>query len=191
MMTAKILNQVEKALIQLQQQQDEDIDVVLTAGSLARWLEPLVTKVFGTSDDETNIDRGKSTIPPEEAVALGCAKHAQHVLADEEIHESHPVSMPTLSRVPVSPVSIGIGSTRDSIETLIPQGSPLPAHVVYTWNAGDSNNSNCNLWQVTPFCKPVAKLEDLPSDESTEMVLNLSPEGELSVSLQGGPIVVI
>lgn len=156
-------------------------DAVLVAGSGFSFVDATVKSTF------PDAYRGISTIPPEEAVALGCALHAAACLE----HDVVKLTAPIHEDVVTSPVAIGIGSDESSVETIIGKGTPLPAHVVYTLEQKDAS-SNCSIWQVQPSLKRLANLVKLPkSGDDVEVVVELSLEGKLSVAVQGGPITTI
>jgi molecular chaperone DnaK (HSP70) len=172
MMCGEVMSKVEARLVEM-----EGIDVVLVGGCLCKNLEPIVTKVF------PNALRGKQNVPPEEGVAMGCAKQAKLLLDDDLVfaHSAYP-------NVIVSPVSIGFGATEDALETLIPMGTPLPAQVVHKFTP---LTASCSLWQMMPSIKLVAELQQLEEQKENELVVELSEAGILSVALQGGPAVTI
>lgn len=173
MMCGEVLQKVETRLLEM-----DPVDVVLVGGCLCKNLEPIVTKAFPSAF------RGKSNVPPEEGVAMGCASQAK-LLLDENLA----FRVSSYPNVIVSPVSIGFGTAEDSLKTLIPKGTPLPAHVVYRFTP---STPSCSLWQVMPFNnKQVAELQELEEAKENEIVLELSETGILSVALQGGPPVTI
>lgn len=173
MMCGEVMQKVEARMMQM-----EPVDVVLIGGCLCKNLEPIATKIFPVAL------RGKPNVPAEEGIAIGCAKQAKLLLDDDLVfgHSAYP-------NVTVCPVSIGFGVNEDSLETLIPKGTPLPAHVVYKFTPSTTCSS---LWQVMPSNnKVVAKLQELEESKENELVLELSEAGILSVALQGGPAVTI
>lgn len=168
---------LRKAQAFLQEHISLQPDTVLLAGSGSSFVGPSVDKAF------PDCYRGISNIAPEEAVALGCARHAASYLE----HDNVKLTTPTQDEVYVSPVAIGIGPSEDNVETIIGKGTPLPAHVVHTM----ASPQNCSIWQLLPSLKRVADLDDLPKDEDIEVLVELSIKGTLSIAVQGGPVVTI
>jgi len=152
-------------------------DAVLLAGSGWSFLEASVEKTF------PGAYRGIANVPPEEAVALGCALHAASCLE----HEKVKLTAPTHSDVVLSPVEIGIGSDESNLVTIIGKGTPLPAHVVHIL----SPQPDAAIWQVQPSIKRLAGLQMLPKDQDVEVVIELNMQGNLSIAVQGGPITTI
>jgi molecular chaperone DnaK (HSP70) len=152
-------------------------DTVLLAGSGSSFVGPSVDRIF------PDCHRGMSNVAPEEAVALGCARHAASCLE----HDIVKLTTPTQDDVFPSPVAIGIGTDERDLETIIGKGTPLPAHVVHTMDYPKS----CSIWQLLPCPKRVADLDDLPNDEKVEVLVELSVKGKLSIAVQGGPVVTV
>jgi molecular chaperone DnaK (HSP70) len=168
---------LRKAQAFLQEHVSLQPDTVLLAGSGSSFVGPSVDKAF------PDCHRGISNIAPEEAVALGCARHAASNLE----HDNVKLTTPTQDDVNVSPVAIGIGTSEDNVETIIGKGTPLPAHVVHTMTSPQS----CSIWQLLPSLKRVVDLDDLPKDKEIEVLVELSIKGTLSIAVQGGPVVTI
>jgi molecular chaperone DnaK (HSP70) len=174
MVSGPLLRQAQAFLQEFESLQP---DTVLLAGSGASFVGPSVDKTF------PDCYRGISNIAPEEAVALGSARHAASCLE----HDIVKLTTPTQDEVVLSPVAIGIGTSEHDLETIIGKGTPLPAHVVHTMDSPAS----CSIWQLLPCPKRVADLDDLPNDKNVEVLVELSVKGTLSIAVQGGPVVTV
>mmetsp|Transcript_14499 Transcript_14499/g.22666 ORF Transcript_14499/g.22666 Transcript_14499/m.22666 type:complete len:544 (-) Transcript_14499:18-1649(-) len=176
-------------------------DAVLVSGSVVSMpsAKQVVDKVFGND----SYYKGLSTIPPEEAVAMGCARQGAQVL---ELLGDHPqVDIGNMSKSPIcpklslSPISLGLGGSTNGgsddeaanmLAVLIDKGTPLPAHITHTFEIhSNGEKQEYGLYQTSPHEKLVAKLEELPETGTVEVQVELSTSGTLSISLQGGPLV--
>eukprot|EP00592_Proboscia_alata_P006405 CAMPEP_0194354042 /NCGR_PEP_ID=MMETSP0174-20130528/2227_1 /TAXON_ID=216777 /ORGANISM="Proboscia alata, Strain PI-D3" /LENGTH=675 /DNA_ID=CAMNT_0039122797 /DNA_START=97 /DNA_END=2124 /DNA_ORIENTATION=+ len=172
-------------------------DVVLTSGNVSMMpsVESLVTKLCAqmatNSSSSSTPWRGDASIPVDEAVVIGCSKHASMLLHDNLHIEPKPTTTvtPTPSldpatsiKVPVSPVTIGIRllddqeATLDGVpqRTLIAEGTPLPAYTRHTIDLGT-------------FAKPPSQAGADKSTTTRELVLAIvQPSDEVG----GKPIVL-
>jgi hypothetical protein len=193
MLVKPLLDKAQKLLETFLLLNSQEYDAVLTAGSLASLLTPLVDRVLAKSSNNNNnksLFRGLPTISPQEAVAIGCARHAAACISHDLLHSRH---APCVHDVPTSPVEIGIGSLDESTtitETVIGIGMPLPAHVVHCRPCNASTRTLA-VWQLQPSRKILAELQDLPAKGKLEVLVELTSKGDLSVAVQGGPEVRI
>lgn len=173
-------------------------DVVLTSGNVSMMpsVQTLVTKLCAQMVTNTNSSntstpwRGDASIPVDEAVVIGCSKHASMLLHDNLHLETTPaptvtpsLADPTTSiEVPVSPVTIGIRllddqeATLDGVpqRTLIAEGTPLPAYARHTIDLGS-------------FAKPPSQAgADNPTTTQDLVLAIVQPSDEVD----GKPIVL-
>ena len=186
------------------------LDVVLLAGnvSLMPSVKSMIDRVFpvAASEDGTPVAwRGRTDIPPDEAVAMGCAKHAA-ALVDPNRPTPPPETGGDRRRfwrqeaVVTSPVSIGICTWGDDSKkcppvALIEVGTPLPAFASkkIAWNEGE--DATLGIVQMVKggdgSCqeKLLGRINDISS--GAELALGLTKEGKLSVSIDGGENVTL
>jgi heat shock protein 1/8 len=219
MLCSKLLQQAETTLQNMSTATTDNQqlpEVVLLAGNVScvPAAQALVEKLFPTAA------RGRSDVPSDEAVAIGCAVHAKELLAQTTLPESPDIS---LADIPVSPIDISVcplmefdteiidmnGSAGIDMTTLIGKGTPLPAHVTKVVNL--SNNSNTNNdngkedekkevseqpLQCLAICqtngKVLSRIEGIPSyATSVELTMELTVEGKLTVAVNGGDSITI
>jgi heat shock protein 1/8 len=220
MLCNKLLQQAETTLQKMSfhttTENQQLPEVVLLAGNVSCMpaAQALVEKLFPTAA------RGRSDVPSDEAVAIGCAVHAKELLAQTTLPESPDIS---LADIPVSPIDISVcplmesdteiidmnGSAGIDMTTLIGKGTPLPAHVTQVVNL--SNNSNTNNdngkedekkevseqpSQCLAICqtngKVLSRIEGIPSyATSVELTMELTVEGKLTVAVNGGDSITI
>ena len=177
MMTAPLITKVETALNSIEQH--TKIDSVLISGAWATtFLKLSIEKVFG---DKRTVG---SSVAPEEAVVLGCAKQAGWTLAKPGLSWNT-----TAVEVPVSPVTIGMG---DDNVVLIPLGMPLPAtirHVLAAPTKVYQLLGGVTTASTTPSKIELADVTDV--HEETTMIVELSVDGQLSIGFSGQPLVVV
>ena len=183
---------------------DVTFDVVLLAGNVCDM--PSATHLIRTKMFP-NAHSGRADIPPDEAVAIGCARHAASVLSCP----THSKSIGPASRnVPKCPLTIGVcrienGKLDGDMEEIISKtavplievGEPLPANITrkVTYSNGDESwlsNSSIAIVQIqggaTAKSKVLGKIDKIPYDsKSIEMTIELSSAGRLTVSVDGGP----
>ena len=181
------------------------LDVVLLAGnvSLMPSVKTMIDRLFpvAASEDGTPVAwRGRADIPPDEAVAMGCAKHAA-ALVDPNRPTPPPETGGDRRRfwrqeaVVTSPVSIGICTWGDDSKkcppvALIEVGTPLPAFASkkIAWNEGE--DATLGIVQMVKggdgSCqeKLLGRINDISS--GAELAMELTKEGKLSVSIDGG-----
>lgn len=167
MMIGSLFRKVEAALTA--KKESESITKVFCNGAWSSLLQPTLKKVFSDNFKPTSVSS-------EEAVVIGCAKQAGFFIQKDGMT---PIPSPTVA-LPACPVSIGIN---EGDEEWISEGTPLPAKITQTIS------KPCNLIQLSPCKKELAKLEGFEGE--TTVTVELSTEGKLSIGLAGQPIVVI
>lgn len=213
MLMGGILQKAESLLQTFAAEESVEFDVVLLAGNVCDMPSAsnlIRTKLF------PNANSGRGDVPPDEAIAIGCARHAASLLSCDT-HYRHGGKRiegnsagPAARKVKVCPITIGIclientkvnGDVDEIIaERSIPvieMGQPLPANVtkIVTCSDGDDSwmsNSYVAIVQmqggVSGKCKLIGKIESLPSeDKSCEITIELSSTGKLTLSVNGGP----
>ena len=213
MLMGGILQKAENLLQTFAAEAAVEFDVVLLAGNVCDMPSAsnlIRTKLF------PNANCGRGDVPPDEAIAIGCARHAASLLSCDT-HYRHGGKRiegnsagPAARKVKVCPITIGIclientkvnGDVDEIIaERSIPvieMGQPLPANVtkIVTCSDGDDSwmsNSYVAIVQmqggVSGKCKLIGKIESLPSeDKSCEITIELSSTGKLTLSVNGGP----
>ena len=191
-----------------------EFDVVLLAGNVCDMPSAsnmIRNKLF------PNANVGRGDVPPDEAVAIGCARHAASILSCDT-HSRQGVNVAGGSnlgqatrKVKACPVTIGIcrienGKQGDELDEvmsnksipLIVVGEPLPANVTKTityTNGDDSWLSHSYIAIVQTQtksggskCKMIGKIEEIPSEaKNFEITMELSIAGRLTLSVNGGP----
>lgn len=213
MLMSGILQQAENLLQTFAGEESVAFDVVLLAGNVCDMPSAsnlIRTKLF------PNANPGRGDVPPDEAIAIGCARYAASLLYCDT-HYKHGGKRveengigPAARKVKLCPITIGIclienakvnGDVDEIISEksipLIEKGQPLPANVtkiVTSSNGNDSwlSNSNVAIVQMqggaSGKSKLIGKIENLQSeDKSFEITIELSCEGQLSLSVNGGP----
>jgi len=157
--------------------------------------------------------QGGETFRTDEAVAIGCARHAASILSCDT-HSKHGGKKadeigPATRKVKACPLTIGIcriedgkqnGDLQETIANnsvpLIEMGEPLPANVTrsITCTSGDDLWSNSSIAIVQMLggaaakSKVVGKIEKIElEDKKFEITMELSSAGKLAVSVNGGP----
>ena len=188
-----------------------EFDVVLTAGNVCDMPSAntlIRTKLF------PNANGGRGDIPPDEAVAIGCARYAASILScdthskhggKKTSDENHNLG-PATRKVKACPVNIGIcridnDKTNGDIESIISEssipliqvGEPLPANVTRCVRYGDDkswlDNSYVAIVQLGKKNKIIGKIEGIELDDkssSFEITMELSTDGKLELSVNGG-----
>lgn len=213
MLMSGILQKAERLLQTFAGEECIEFDVVLLAGNVCDMPSAsnlIRTKLF------PNANTGRGDVPPDEAIAIGCARHAASLLACDT-HYKHGGKRvegngigPATRKVKACPISIGIclidnskvNGDVDEIMSeksipVIEKGQPLPANVtkIITCSNGDDSwlsNSFVAIVQMqggeSGKCKLIGKIESIPSeDKSFEISIELSSAGKLSLSVNGGP----
>jgi len=192
-------------------------DVLLLSGGLCKI--PCISSSFSKLFTHEHLYKGRPDVSPEEAVAIGCAVHAtavttvhagattnardvlQHLGTEEE-------------EVVVSPVSIGIvvilgegaheksAVLQEQVKTVIGAGTPLPAisgcDVDYC-NTDKNDTQYILVVQVLEGGEVVilgrARVSVSNDTEKkakkAAVIMELTCEGQLSISLDGGPCLTI
>lgn len=209
MLTGPILKKAETLLQKVAQDAQEagfTFDVVLLAGNVCDM--PSATALVQTKVFSSVRSFGRADVPPDEAVAIGCARHAASVLSCPT--HSRAVSKatgPAVRSVAACPISVGIcklpGKTRDVAEEeaiitkdavpLIDVGEPLPANVTRKIIFGEEGFSDCTL-AIAQIGANGVKSKILgtidriqPGATSLEITLELTATGQLTLSVNGGP----
>uniref|UniRef100_A0A7S1XZ14 Uncharacterized protein n=1 Tax=Grammatophora oceanica TaxID=210454 RepID=A0A7S1XZ14_9STRA len=154
-------------------------------------------------------------IASEELVAYGCELQCRLQTTSTTTSEKERAALLAATRtsthlenVPLSPICIAMGgSAADAVKTtLIPVGTPLPAHVLTKVKQHDSGTTS--LWQLFDSSKEEEEAIHLATltlnnnddeeegkqqddDSKDELVLELTIDGQLKVSIAGGPIVTL
>ena len=201
---------MRKAEALLQSFNEEELDVVLVAGNVCEMpaaATMIRTKIF------PNAHAGRGDVPPEEAVAIGCARHAASVLSCSTHSKSGGKKSdgkegvaPATRKVTLCPLTIGIckiqndkvnGDVEEIISKtsvpLIGMGEPLPANVTRQLTCSNDNDSSLiSIVQIQGGSalksKVLGKIDNIPSDaKNFEITMELTCAGKLSVSVNGGP----
>lgn len=188
-----------------------EFDVVLLAGNVCDM--PSATnlirnKLFPTANT------GRADVPPDEVVAIGCARHAASILScDTHSRQGAKSAEGATRKVKGCPLTIGIcrievgkenGQLDDVISTqsipMIEVGEPLPANVTrtITYTNGEDSwllNSYVGIVQMQGGAggsksKLIGKIDSLEGT-SFELAMELSSAGKLTVSVNGGPSAVL
>ncbi|KAL3790226.1 hypothetical protein ACHAW5_004336 [Stephanodiscus triporus] len=220
MLMSGILRQAENLLQAFAADEGASIefDVVLLAGNVCDMPSAsnlIRNKLF------PNANVGRSDVPPDEAVAIGCARHAASILSCDThsrqgVKSTESSSLGQATRtVKACPLTIGIcriengkeGEEFDDIisknsVSLIEAGEPLPANVTktITYTNGDASwltHSYIGIVQMQSAgggnnSKLIGKIEEIPSEnKSFEITMELTSAGELTLSVNGGPIATL
>lgn len=184
-------------------------DVVLLAGnvSLMPSVKAMIDRLFPAASEDGNpvAWRGRTDIPPDEAVAMGCAKHAA-ALVDPARPAPPPEAGGDRRRfwrqeaVVTSPVAIGVCTWGDESKKcppvpLIEVGTPLPALTSKKIAWGEEGDATLGIVQMIDggdgSCqeKLLGRINDISS--GSELAIELTKEGKLSVSIDGGESVAL
>mmetsp|Transcript_33602 Transcript_33602/g.61874 ORF Transcript_33602/g.61874 Transcript_33602/m.61874 type:complete len:571 (-) Transcript_33602:73-1785(-) len=210
MLMSGIMRKAETLLRTFTGEEAVNFDVVLLAGNVCDMpsASNLVrTKLF------PNANAGRGDVPPDEAVAIGCARHAASILSCDT-HSKHGGKKadeigPATRKVKACPLTIGIcriedgkqnGDLQETIANnsvpLIEVGEPLPANVTrsITCTNGDDlwSNSSIAIVQMqggaAAESKVIGKIEKIELEEKKfEITMELSSAGKVAVSVNGGP----
>jgi len=184
-------------------------DVVLLAGnvSLMPSVKAMVDRCFPVANEDGTAAawRGRADIPPDEAVAMGCAKHAAAL-----VDPARPVPPAETGgdrrrfwrqeTVVTSPVTVGVCMWGDDSKkcpplALIEVGTPLPAFVSKKIAWGEGGDATLGIVQMVcggdGSCqeKMLGRINDMSS--GSDLAIELTQEGKLSVSIDGGESVVL
>ena len=199
MLMSGVLRKAETLLQTFTGEEGVIFDVVLLAGSVCNMSSAanlIRTKLF------PNANAGRAEIPPDEAVAIGCARYAASILSCDT-HFRHGGKRndgqslgPAARTVKTSPLTIGIcrfekdneenGHLQETISNnsipLIEVGEPLPANVTkkFTHSNRDGSwlaNSSVAIVQMqggtAPKSKVIAKIEKIELTEEKSFEVTL------------------
>lgn len=181
----------------------EEFDAVLVAGNVCDM--PSATTLIRTKLFP-NASAGRGDVPADEAVAIGCARHAAAILSCDTHSKSNASGEDlgdTAREVPLCPLTIGIciveaGKENGELDKaiskgvpLIEVGDPLPANVTRTINFGDLASSlaivQMNGEDSAVRNKLIGKIDGIEADaKSIEITVELTVGGSLSLSINGG-----
>lgn len=208
MLMGGILRKAEELLKKFTGEEGVEFDVVLMAGNVCDMPSAsnlIQKKLF------PDANAGRGDVPPDEAVAIGCARHAASILACET-HFKHGGKRvdgdglgPATRKVKVCPLAIGICSIETAKENgdveqviassaipLIDIGEPLPANVTRKITCNNGDESYIAIVQMQGGAakkgKVIGKIENIETeDKDFEITLELSSAGKLTLSVNGGP----
>lgn len=213
MLMSGILRKAEALIQTFSEEEGVDFDIVLLAGNVCDMPSAsnlIRNKLF------PNANAGRSDVPPDEAVAIGCARHAASILSCDT-HSQHGGKRPNnhglgpaTRKVKACPLTIGFSKIENSKQNggveeiisknvipLIEVGEPLPANItrkIICSNGEDSwlADSYIAIVQVQGGAalktKVIGKIEDIPlKEKSFEITMELSTSGKLALSVNGGP----
>jgi hypothetical protein len=188
-----------------------NFDSVVGAGSIMKL--KCVDRMMDRLYPRDTTYRGESTknVPPDEAVAIGCAMFGSVLLARTSVDgqgqeatstpEPHKHDVPgelVEEEVPICPISIGLSFVEGdpAAHVLIEKGSPLPVLITKTIDVTGCSSNSIHIVQISDEEKTVGRIEGLNLDESTntkhvEFTMELSIGGNLLVSLNGGEAIEI
>lgn len=208
MLMSGIVRKAETLLQTFTGEEGVEFDVVLLAGNVCDM--PSATTLIRTKlFPDANAGRGD--VPPDEAVAIGCARHAASILSCDT-HSKHggKEAEPATRKVKACPLAIGICRIENSkvngdVEAaingtaipLIEVGEPLPANVTrkVTYSEGEDDSwlsdSYIAIVQMqggaAKKSKVIGKVEKVEmQDKSFEITMELSTAGAVSLSINGG-----
>lgn len=206
MLMSATLRKAETLLQTFTEEEGVEFDVVLLAGNVCDM--PSATNLIRTKLFP-NANAGRGDVPPDEAVAIGCARHAASILSCDT-HSKHGGKKtdnhglgPVTRKVKACPLTIGICKIENSkvngdaeaviSETAVPLievGEPLPANVTRKITCDSGEGSYIAIVQMKGGAakkgKVIGKIEK-SEDKSFEMTMELSTAGKLTLSINGGP----
>lgn len=171
-------------------------DKVIGAGSIMRMkcVERMMDRLFPRGQ----VCRGENAnnVPPEEAVAMGCAIYGSTYLSSEFVDESNGESDDMLveEEVPLCPIAIGLCLQEGdpAAVVMIDRMSPLPALVTKAVAIPESASNSIGIVQINEdnVEKAVGRIEGLNTSSSreVEVTMELTTEGKLSISINGGEV---
>jgi heat shock protein 1/8 len=193
MMASGMLKKAE-TLLQSFSESTVKFDVVLLAGNVCDM--PSATNLIRTKLFP-DASAGRGDVPADEAVAIGCARHAAAVLSCQTHSKSGGRSAdkavsPSTRKVKTCPINIGIAKSGDEENAvpLIEIGQALPANTTrnFTYSSGEKIVIVQMNGGAAKSSKVLGNLEKLPVDKSFEITMELSATGKLSLSVNGGPV---
>mmetsp|Transcript_32635 Transcript_32635/g.55562 ORF Transcript_32635/g.55562 Transcript_32635/m.55562 type:complete len:567 (+) Transcript_32635:122-1822(+) len=209
MLMSGILRKAEALLQTFASAEDANFDVVLVAGNVCDMPSAsnlIRTKLF------PNANAGRGDVPPDEAVAIGCARHAASILSCDTHFKHGGKRMegnslgPATRKVKACPLTIGIcriengkenGDLQAAINNnsipLIKVGEPLPVNVTRNITcANGMADSSIAIVQMqggaVAKSKVIGKVEKIEAEATSfELTMELSSAGKLTLSVNGGP----
>jgi len=205
MLMSGILRKAETLLQTFTGDEGVDFDVVLMSGNVCDM--PSATTLIRTKLFP-NVSAGRSDVPPDEAVAMGCARHAASILSCDT-HSKMGAKRtdnnslgPATRKVKACPIAIGIcrvenikenGQVEEVISNsavpLVEVGEPLPVNVTRKVTCDDMEDSYIAIVQMGGAAgksKVIGKIEKI-EDKSFEITMGLSTAGEMTLAVNGGP----
>ncbi|KAL7511903.1 hypothetical protein ACHAXN_009116 [Cyclotella atomus] len=182
----------------------EEFDSVFVAGNVCDM--PSATNLIRTKLFP-NASAGRGDVPADEAVAIGCARHAAAILSCDTHSKSNASGEDigdTAREVTLCPLTIGVciveagkengelGAAISKGVPLIQVGDPLPSNVTRTINFDDLGSSSIAIVQMNGEDskvknKLIGKIDGIEADaKSIEVTVELTSEGSLSLSINGG-----
>lgn len=192
MMVSGLLKKAE-TLLQSFSEDAGKFDVVLLAGNVCDMpsaVNLIRTKLF------PDAGAGRGDVPADEAVAIGCARHAASVLSCQTHSTAGGKSAdkaigPSTRKVKACPVNVGIAKSGDEENAvpLIEVGQALPANVTrsFNFNSGEEVVIVQMNGGAAKSSKVLGRVDKLPAAKSFEITMELSATGKLSLSVNGGP----
>lgn len=192
MMVSGLLKKAE-TLLQSFSEDAGKFNVVLLAGNVCDMpsaVNLIRTKLF------PDASAGRGDVPPDEAIAIGCARHAASVLSCQTHSTAGGKSAdkaigPSTRKVKACPVNVGIAKSGDEENAvpLIEVGQALPSNVTrsFNFNSGDEIVIVQMNGGAAKSSKVLGRVDKLPAAKSFEITMELSATGKLSLSVNGGP----
>ena len=193
MMVSGMLKKAE-TLLQSFSEGLDNFDVVLLAGNVCDM--PSATNLIRTKLFP-DASAGRNDVPADEAIAIGCARHATSVLSCQTYSKEGGKSTDktvglTTRKAKACPINIGIAKNDDKENAvpLIEVGQALPANTTRSFaSSGEGVVIVQMSGGITKSSKVLGRIEKLPTDTNFEITMELSATGKLSLSVNGGPMV--
>lgn len=186
------------------------IDKAVLSGSVFEMPSALnMVHAFFPSSQIINGNKTSCPMPVDECIACGSARYAQQILLSEKTYKKEledvaetKEDIPLHLECEVSPITIGLMPETDDgtenkeiITPLIECGTPLPVHVSKIINLPLVESSKKGIFitqTVKDTQKVLAKIasEDVVSEDKMEVTMELSTSGKLSLSINGGEVIV-
>lgn len=183
----------------LQMYADGGADAVLVAGNVVRMkcIEKMLDRVFPS--DKFWKGEEVTTVPPEEAIALGCAAYANQCLTSDEFALLNQISNDSNTlhhhdeEVFLSPVGIGLSFQEGDPAALIliEKNTVLPILVTKMVDLTLCSSNELHIVQINDCDERlIGKIHGFltPVPSAVEIIIELGLDGNLSVSVNGGPI---
>lgn len=193
MMMGNILRRSESLL---SDQATDDVDAVLVAGNVVRMkcVEKMLDRIFPS--DKFWRGKGVTSVPPEEAVAMGCASYSNECILSNEYSSIQQSSKENREfhleeEVLLSPVGVGL-SFQDgdpAAQTLIEKNTALPVLVTKSIDLALCASDTINVVQITEEGeKVIGRIDGFDKTKSNEVEITaeLTVDGSFCVSVNGG-----